>query len=134
MPRTVRGRPPELRGDARGWPAYNDFRELLEKENDLDAVVVGTTDQLHAAVSVAASRKDKHVFCQKPMARMVFEARRMAEVVRQAGVATQVAVMNQDSEDTRRLCEWVKAGAIGPVRQVINWSPAVLAPGPGAAP
>jgi predicted dehydrogenase len=109
-------------GSARGCTAYNDFRELLEKENDIDAVVVGTTDHLHAAVSVAAMRKGKHVFCQKPMARRVFEARRMAEVARQAGVATQVAVMNQASEDTRRLCEWVWAGAIGPIRQVINWS------------
>jgi Oxidoreductase family, NAD-binding Rossmann fold len=109
-------------GASRGCTAYSDFRELLEKENDLDAVVVGTTDHLHAAVSVAAMRKGKHVFCQKPMARMVFEAWRMAEVARQAGVATQVAVMNQASEDTRRLCEWVWAGAIGPVRQVINWS------------
>ena len=119
MPGTGNGKPPEQREDAQ---SYSDFRELLEKENDFDAVVVGTTDQLHAAVSVAAMRKGKHVFCQKPMAQTVSEARRMAEVARQTGVATQVAVMNQSSEDTRRLCEWVWAGAIGPVRQVINWS------------
>jgi len=109
-------------GSARGCTAYSDFRELLEQEKDLDAVVVGTTDHLHAAVSVAAMRKGKHVFCQKPMAQTVFESRRMAEVANRAGVAVQVAVMNQASEDTRLLCEWVWAGAIGPVQQVINWS------------
>jgi predicted dehydrogenase len=43
-------------------------------------------------------------------------------VARQTGVATQVTVNNQASEDTRRLGEWIAAGAIGPVRQVINWS------------
>ena len=109
-------------GDYRGCGAYSDFRELLEKEKDIDAVVVGTTDNLHAVVSVAAMKKGKHVFCQKPMTRTVYEARCLAEVAAQTGVATQVAVGNQASEDTRRLCEWIWDGAIGPVRQVINWS------------
>jgi predicted dehydrogenase len=109
-------------GQYRGCTAYADFRELLEKEKDVDAVVVGTTDGLHAPVSVAAMKKGKHVFCQKPMARTVHEARRMAEVARETGVATQVAVGNQASEDTRLLCEWIWDGAIGPVREVINWS------------
>ncbi len=109
-------------GEYRGCKAYSDFRELLEKEKDVDAVVVGTTDHLHAAASVAAMKKGKHVFCQKPMTHTVYEARRMAEVAREIGVATQVAVGNQASEDTRLLCEWIWDGAIGPVRQVINWS------------
>ena len=109
-------------GVYRGCTAYSDFRELLDKEHELDAVVVCTTDNLHAAVSVAAMKKGKHVFCQKPMTHTVYEARRMAEVARETGLATQVAVGNQASEDTRVLCEWIAAGAIGPVRQVINWS------------
>jgi predicted dehydrogenase len=109
-------------GESRGCTAYRDFRELLEREKDLDAVVVGTTDNLHAAVAVAAMHKGKHVFCQKPMTHTVYEARRMAEVARATGVATQVAVGNQASEDTRVLCEWVWGGAVGPVRQVVNWS------------
>ncbi len=109
-------------GEYRGCAAYSDFRELLEKEAGVDAVVVGTPDHLHAVVSVAAMKKGKHVFCQKPMTRSVREARRMAEVARETGVATQVAVGNQASEDTRLLCEWIGAGAIGPVREVINWS------------
>jgi predicted dehydrogenase len=109
-------------GNYRGCAAHSDFRELLEKEKDVDAVVVGTTDNLHAAVSVVAMHKGKHVFCQKPMTHTVYEARRMAEVARQTGVATQVAVGNSASEDTRLLCEWVADGAIGAVREVVNWS------------
>ncbi len=109
-------------GQYRGCKAYSDFRELLDKEKDVDAVVIGTTDNLHAAVAVAAMEKGKHVFCQKPMAHTIYEARRMAEVASQKGVATQVAVMNAASEDTRLLCEWIADGAIGPVRQVHNWS------------
>ena len=105
-----------------GCAAFIDFRELLEKQKDLDAVVVCTTDNLHASVSAAAMKKRKHVFCQKPLTRTVFEARRIAEIARETGVATQIAVGNQASEDTRLLCEWIGNGAIGPVRTVHNWS------------
>src|SRR5262249_23622753 len=72
----------------------------------------------------AAMKKGKHVFCQKPMTHTIYEARRMAEVARETGVASQVAVGNQASEDTRLLCEWIEDGAIGPVRHVIT-GPAV---------
>lgn len=109
-------------GSSRGCTAYTDFRELLEKEKDLDAVVVCTTDNLHAAVSVAAMKKRKHVFCQKPLTHTIYEARRLAEIAKDTGVATQIAVGNQASEDTRVLCEWIWDGAIGPVREVHNWS------------
>lgn len=109
-------------GNSRGCAAYNDYRELLEKEKDLDAVVVCTTDHLHAAIAAAAMRKRKHVFCQKPLTHTIYEARRIAEIARETGVATQIAVGNQASEDTRLLCEWIWAGAIGPVREVHNWS------------
>ncbi|NLH74014.1 MAG: Gfo/Idh/MocA family oxidoreductase [Verrucomicrobia bacterium] len=106
----------------RGCSAYADYRELLDKERDIDAVVVGTTDVLHAPVAIAAMLRKKHVYCQKPMAHSIHAARRMAELATETGVATQVAVGTQATEDTRRLCEWIAAGAIGKVREVINWS------------
>ena len=109
-------------GQYKGCSAYNDFRELLDKEKDVDAVVVCTTDHLHAAISAAAMKKRKHVFCQKPLTHTIYESRRIAEIARETGVATQIAVANQASEDTRLLCEWIWDGAIGPVREVINWS------------
>jgi predicted dehydrogenase len=109
-------------GQYRGCSAYIDFRELLEKQKDLDAVIVCTADHLHAAVSAAAMKKRKHVFCQKPLTHTIYEARRLAEIARETGVATQIAVGNQASEATRLLCEWIWDGAIGPVREVANWS------------
>jgi len=109
-------------GKYNGCAGYNDFRELLEKQKDVDAVVVCTPDHLHAAVSAAAMKKGKHVFCQKPLTHTIYEARRIAEIARETNVATQIAVANQASEDTRLLCEWIWDGAIGPVREVHNWS------------
>jgi predicted dehydrogenase len=106
----------------RGCSTYIDYRELLAKEPDLDAVIVCTPDHTHAVISIAALRAGKHVYGQKPMAHSVYEARQMAEVARETGLATQVATGNSASEATRQLTEWVAAGAIGPVREVHNWS------------
>ena len=109
-------------GKYSGCATYSDYRELLEKQKGVDAVVVCTTDNLHAAVSATAMKKGKHVFCQKPLTHTIYEARRLAEIARGTGVATQIAVGNQASESTRLLCEWIWDGAIGPVREVHNWS------------
>jgi predicted dehydrogenase len=113
---------PARSGNFRGCAAYADFRELLDKEKDFDAVIVGTPDHTHAIISAAAMKKRKHVFCQKPLTHSIYEARRLAELAREKRVATQVAVGNQASEATRLLCEWIWAGAIGNVREVHNWS------------
>lgn len=102
--------------------AYEDFRELLAKETGVDAVVVGTPDHQHAQVAVKAMQKGKHVFCQKPMTNSVYEARLMAETSKKTGLATQVATANASAEDTDLLCEMIWSGAIGPVREVYNWS------------
>lgn len=109
-------------GEYKGCAAVEDYRQLLSKADGIDAVIIGTPDHLHAPVAVAAMRAGKHVYCQKPMAHSIVEAQQMAEVNRQTRVATQVAINNQASEATRQLCEWVWSGAIGPVREVINWS------------
>lgn len=105
-----------------GCTAYTDYRELLEKERDIDAVVICTADHSHAIISIAAMKAGKHVYCQKPMAHTVYEARKMTEVARETKVATQVATGISASEATRLLCEWIWDGAIGQVREVYNWS------------
>lgn len=109
-------------GQSKGCAAYSDFRELLAKEQGVDGVVVCTPDHWHAPVSMAAMRLKKHVYVQKPSAHIVGEARQMAQAAQENGVATQVAVSNSASENTRLLCEWIWSGAIGPVRRVDNWS------------
>src|SRR6185436_8721204 len=109
-------------GNHTGCAAYNDFRELLTRERGIDGVVIGTVDHWHAPIAIAAMKAKKHVYCQKPMAHTVGEARSMAEVAKETGVATQVAIGNSASEATRTLEEWIAAGAIGPVRRIENWS------------
>lgn len=106
----------------KGCTAYSDFRELLDKQKDLDAVYVATPDHWHAPISIAAMKKGKHVLCQKPMTHSVAEARRVAQVAKETKVATSVTVNNPTSDPTLLIRSWLDAGAIGAVREVHNWS------------
>jgi len=104
-------------------PRYRDFRIMLEKQKDIDAVVVGTPDHVHAVAAMTAIHLGKHVFCEKPLTHTVFEARTLAESARRAGVATQMGNQGHAMESIRILCEWIWDGAIGEVTEVHAWTP-----------
>ena len=101
---------------------HTDFRKMLDEQKDIDAVVVGTPDHLHAFVSIAAMNHGKHVYCEKPLTHSVWEARKMTEIARERKVATQMGNQGQASEETRRLSEIVWAGAIGKVHEAHIWT------------
>ncbi len=102
---------------------YKDFRELLDKEDkNIDGVVVATPDHLHAIVSMAAIKRDKHVYCEKPLTHTVLEAKMLADAAREHEVATQMGNQGQASEGTRLTCETIWDGAIGQVREVHIWT------------
>jgi predicted dehydrogenase len=101
---------------------YKDFREMLDREKSIDAVVVATPDHTHAIVSITAMKMGKHVYCEKPLTRTVFEARAVAKAAREAGVATQMGNQGMAFEGNRLINEWLADGAIGPVREAHVWS------------
>ncbi|MCL5097944.1 MAG: Gfo/Idh/MocA family oxidoreductase [Candidatus Omnitrophica bacterium] len=101
---------------------YEDFRVMLEKEKDIDAILCATPDHVHAVVSVRAMRMGKHVYCEKPLTHNVWEARKVAQVAKETGVATQMGNQGHSGEGIRQTCEWIWDGAIGPVRAVYAWS------------
>jgi predicted dehydrogenase len=102
---------------------YKDFREMLSQEKDIDAVVVATPDHVHAVATMAAIKAKKHVYCEKPLSHTVYEARKLTEAARNAGIATQMGNQGHASESIRRLCEWIWDGAIGDVHEVHAWTP-----------
>jgi predicted dehydrogenase len=110
-------------GDYRACRAYSDYRELLAKE-DVDAVMIATPDHVHAAATVAAISRGKHVYCEKPLTYSVHEARTVTQAAKEAGVATQLGNQGQATEEARLVCEMIQDGAIGAVREVQVWSPA----------
>ena len=102
-------------------PTYRDYNEMLDKE-DIDAVLVATPDHSHAIACLAAIAKGKHVYCEKPLCRTVYETRVVTEAARKAGVATQLGNFGHSSEDIRLACEWIWDGAIGDVHDVHAWT------------
>jgi predicted dehydrogenase len=108
-------------GPGTGCPAYADFREMLAKEKDLDAVYVMTPDHLHAPVALAAMKAGKHVIVHKPLGNVFREARLVVETARHTGAATHMFCAAGETS-TPLIAEWIEAGAIGPVREVHNWS------------
>ncbi len=101
---------------------FRDYRVLLEKRKDIEAVVIGTPDHMHAPITLAALRAGKHVYVEKPMAHTIEEARVMARVAKETGLATQMGNAGHGGEGLRLTREWILAGAIGPVREVHCWS------------
>lgn len=103
----------------RGCSAYEDFRELLEKEKDLDSVKVMTPDHHHATISIAAMKRGKHVAMHKPLANRVYEARLVVETARKTGVATHLLAWRSPLNAIRDI---ILEGAIGTLREVHNWT------------
>jgi predicted dehydrogenase len=102
---------------------YRDFRQMLEKEDkNVDAVVIGTPDHIHAPAAILAMKMGKHVYCEKPMAHTIFEARRMTQVAKETGVVTQMGNQGHAGDGLRLYWEYIHDGAIGAVKEVHVWS------------
>lgn len=103
-------------------PRYKDFRVMLDKEKDIEAVTITTPDHFHAVAAVHAMEMGKHVFVQKPLTYSVAEARLLGEVARRTKVATQMGNQGHCRNGVRRLCEMVWNGDIGQVREAHIWT------------
>lgn len=69
---------------------YEDYREMLAQENDLDAVVIATPDWVHAEQTVACLRAGLHVYCEKEMAHNLEACREMVLAERETGKLLQI--------------------------------------------
>ena len=106
-----------------GVPKYKDFRRMLDKEGkNIDAVTVSIPDHNHAMAAMWAMERGKHVYCQKPLTRTVWEARQLESAARKYKVATQMGNQGYSGEGARQCCEIIWAGAIGNVTEVHAWT------------
>jgi predicted dehydrogenase len=99
---------------------YTDFRKMIDAKG-LDAVLVGTPDHTHAVATMAALKAGLHVFCEKPLAHTVHEARVVAETAAKHKRVTQMGTQIHAGSNYRRVVELVQSGAIGPVKEVHVW-------------
>lgn len=101
---------------------HRDFRRLIEEQKDLDAVVIGTPDHIHAPAALMAMRAGRHVYVEKPCAHTIEEARRLREVAAETKRVTQMGNQGHAGEGLRLTKEWIDAGVIGAVKEVHVWS------------
>ena len=101
---------------------YTDYRVMLEKQRDIEAVSIATPDHLHAVIAYAAMKAGKHVYVQKPLTYSVLESRILAKTAREMKIVSQMGNQGHSMEGTRRIVELIGAGVIGPVREVHIWT------------
>jgi len=102
---------------------YKDYREMLDKEKGIDAVIVACPDHSHTAAALLALRAGKHVYCEKPLCRTLGEVRAlMKAAAERPRLATQMGNQGHSGDGIRLIREWVEAGLIGTVREVHYWT------------
>lgn len=103
---------------------FNDFRKMFDElGKEIDAVICATPDHTHAVVTVRALREGKHVYTQKPLTHTVHEAHVIAGLVKQnPKLVTQMGNQGHSNEGARRVVEIVRAGVVGPIREVHAWT------------
>ncbi len=108
-----------------GYPKakrYVDYREMIDKEKEIDGILIGTPDHTHAVIASYAMNAGKHVFVEKPMAKTIYETRFLTDLAKKTGVVTQMGNQGHNIEGTMQTVEWIQSGAIGNVTEVHMWS------------
>ena len=102
---------------------FNDYRKMFDKiGNKIDAVTVSTPDHMHFPAAMTAMALGKHVYVEKPLAHTVWETRELTRLAREKKVMTQMGNQGHAGEGCRILKEWVDAGVLGEVREVVSWT------------
>lgn len=101
---------------------YRDYREMLDNEPEIDAVLVSIPDHMHAPVATHAMGLGKHLYVQKPLCHTVAEARLLAERARATNVVTQMGNQGHADEGARVINEWVASGVLGEVLEIHCWT------------
>ena len=101
---------------------YKDYRQMLDKQKDLDGIVVATPDHMHAIIASSAMDVGKHVYVQKPLCWSVQEARHLAQKAKTTKLVTQMGNQGHSRDEARLGYEYITSGAIGEIREVHVWT------------
>jgi predicted dehydrogenase len=97
---------------------YNDYREVLERP-DIDAVLIATGERWHPLIAIEAANRGKHMYCEKPLALSIVEAKAVREAVKRNGVSFQFGTQQRSSFMYRQAVELVRNGRIGQLKTIM---------------
>ena len=105
----------------KGCNAYEDFREMFEKEKDLNAVKIMTPDHLHGVITMAALKRGKHLTIHKPIANRLIEGKQVIDMAKKTNLTTHLIAWDSNGK-MDKVMEWINSGAIGTLKEVHNWT------------
>lgn len=101
---------------------YKDYRKMMdEMGNQIDAVMVSTPDHHHFAAAMTAMQLGKHVYVEKPLAHNIWQLRTLQKAAHHYKVITQMGNQGHATDGIRRVKEWVDAGILGEVKEILAW-------------
>ena len=104
-------------------PRFKDYRVMMDKMGkDIDAVAVCTPDHMHYPISLWAIANGKHVYCEKPLCRTMWECRALQKAASKAGVFTQMGNQGHTFDGWRQIREWYEAGILGDIKEIYHWT------------
>ena len=102
---------------------YTDYRKMFDKHGkNIDAVFIATPNHQHALPAMIAMQLGKNVYCEKPVCYDIGEARALRKMAARTKVATQMGNQGHCEDGYRKLCEYIWAGVIGPVKETHSWT------------
>lgn len=113
---------------------YHDYREMLDKEKDIDAVTISTPDHVHGPAAKYAMERGVHVYVQKPMTHNIREARMLTEMAREKKIVSQMGNQGGSNPLLNMVQKWVDSGALGAISKVQVWTNRPVWPQGGAMP
>ncbi len=104
--------------DAAHCATYQDYRRMVDRQKELDAVIIATPDHHHVLAATLALRAGLDVYLEKPLTVTVAEGRHLAETVKKTGQVLQVGSQQRTMEINRFACEFIRDGGLGKVTRV----------------
>ncbi len=108
-------------GSYKGCAAYADFREMFEKQKDIDAVKIMATDHLHGVIATAAMKRGIHMTMHKPISNRLHEGFEVVEMAKKSNVITHF-IPWESNGSMKQVLAWINGGVIGKLKEVHNWS------------
>ena len=110
-----------------GVTGYADFRDVLQRE-DIDGVIVATTDHWHVHMAIYAIRAGKDVYVEKPLSVSMEWAWKLEKTVADFGAVLQYGTQQRAGRNFRYACELVRNGYLGQLKHIDAWAPSLKSP------